>query len=403
MISSIIRLISILSGLGNAKPSKPLPMRESALRPGHRLRITKGEVSRIRDRIKDLEQQSSAGRAAYVPDAANVSRILLTQMALLHRRFGSAETSGPMTSQQLQSVDLLFDFCLADDTPARERFLDDISEHYCDFYQTARSHVQFSVRMSQVDLPPETDEDRALIRAKRQAQQEARAVKNEAQARFIAESRKKSQERTRAAMAIYSDATHDWRSLPSTAPAQDRPSTRRETLQSIDPADQKLFHIFATNYHEMCDDHFVATCWILAQSTCEVFTAAEFIMSFAGETALDRILAEGKRSEDYWKFKEYCTVIERWNTGFYTSRRLGSNDAYQNTPDVWQPGGSYERLLPDFLEAHETYGAPMPPKPAETLFDDFNDPAPGAEPLTSSAWNYEVDGEGALIPPGAAA
>lgn len=403
MLSTIVRLILIHSGLGNAKPSQPSPRRESALRRGHRLRITKGEVARIGRRIEELGKKSDAGRAANVPDAANVSRMLLSQMVLLRRRFGPSESAGTMSDEQFKSIDLLFDFCLAEDTPAREQYLDDISEHYCDFYHSARSHIQMSIRASKMDLPPETAEDRAQMRAKRQAQQEEREARERAQAKAAQEFRKRRQDETLAALALYKDEKHDWRALPSTAPAKDRPSSRRDTLQSIDPVDPMLFHFFATNYHEMCDDHFIATCWLLAQPTCEVFTAAEFIMSFPGETALHLVAAEGQRTQDFWKFKEYCDVIERWNTGFYTSRRLGSEGIYQNTSAICQPGANYGILLPDFMEVHEEFDVPMPPKPAQTLFDDFSHPLPGAAPLRSSGWTYEVDGEGELIPPGAAA
>ncbi len=403
MLSSIIRLILIHSGLGNSKPSQSSPRRESALRTGHRLRITKRDVAQIGRRIAELGEKSDAGRAANIPDAANTSRMLLSQMVLLRKRFGPTESSGHITDEQFKSIDLLFDYCLADETPARERYLDDISEHYCDFYQSARSHVQMSILASQRDLPPETDEDRAQMRAKRQAQQEQRAAQAQARAKALEDHQKKVDEKAAAALAIYDDATHDWRSLPSSALALDRPSTRRAALQSIKPDDPALFHLFATNYHEMVDDHFVATCWLLAQPTCEVFTAAEFIVSFAMDTALHQAVAEGHRTQDYWKFKEYCAVIERWNAGFYTSRRLGSDGVYQNTSGVCQPEASYGNLLPDFIELHEEYGVPMPPKPAETLFEDYSKPAHDAEPLSSSGWTYEVDGEGQLIPPEAAA
>ena len=164
-------------------------------------------------------------------------------------------------------------------------------------------------------------------------------------------------------------------------------------LQSQKGEDTALWHQIATDFHEMlAPDHMRATLWILAQPACDRATAAGFIRGFVRWECLLSAVTEAARSGDPWMVEGFRSVIHRWNTGAYQSRRTDL------TVDL-EDGGTFTqaRLVEMLAEAcargrllpfPEPVGVSQPPAPA---------PRSAADPKAWASGYEYIPGEGLCL------
>ncbi len=301
-----------------------------------------GEIARTANTVLDAARQEQAAGASKTTspalDAVRQSREVAIMMAIteLRQHWVEPPTYRNWSPRQIRSGQLLIAYCMEPDDTIAEAYLATVGD--VEFFRRWRNKVQGAAKS-----------------AKRKADRAAFLEKFELEQAKL--------------RSVWEEATKDpaktWSGVGDTMREPVPETPMRKAIQQAAP-DPWLWHVVATDQHELNADRAACIFWILDQPECDRATVAEFIAGYLESENYWRAARAAAAGGNAWQFSAFADLVARWNSALPPNQRINRKDAA-----VWSEDGRNPRLLratkariiQDYARVHLDTGMPIPEVP----------------------------------------
>lgn len=285
------------------------------------------------------EQATGAAKTATpAMDAVRQSPEVAIMMAIteLQKQWVEPRTYRNWTPRQIRSGQLLIAYCMEADDKLAASHLAKVGDIEC--FRRWRNKVQGAAKSAKRAA------DRAALLEKLELEQ--------AKLRAVWETAR-------------NDPAKTWSGVCEKMREPVPETPMRMVLQQAAP-DPWLWHVVATDQHELNADRAACIFWILDQPECDRATVAEFIAGYLEGENYWRAAQEAAAGGDAWQFSAFADLVARWNTELPPKQRISKRDA-----GIWSEDGRYPYLLRatqasiihEYARVHVDTGMPFPELP----------------------------------------